>query len=73
VAKKGSEKRWHFSHLNVRPGESIQIREALHGLSPRAPPPTPHHWAEPLTRQGVAPADLLELLEGLGLIKAPWN
>jgi len=31
----------------------------------------PHYWAEPLTRQGVPLADLLELLERLGMLKAP--
>lgn len=32
VAKKGKEKRWHFSHLNVRPGESC-AESAIHAAA----------------------------------------
>lgn len=32
VAKKGNEKRWHFSHLNVRPGESC-AESAIHAAA----------------------------------------
>jgi len=32
VAKKGNEKRWHFSHLNVRPGESCN-ESAIHAAA----------------------------------------
>jgi hypothetical protein len=32
IAKKGKEKRWHFSHLNVRPGESC-AESAIHAAA----------------------------------------
>lgn len=32
VAKKGNEKRWHFSHVNVRPGESC-AESAIHAAA----------------------------------------
>lgn len=45
--------------------------EALEGIGAFTPPPSPHHWAEPLLKQGIELEACFGLLSTLGLISDP--
>lgn len=45
--------------------------EALEGIGAFTPPPSPHHWAEPLLKQGIELEACFGLLSTFGLISDP--